>query len=162
MPPIKQGDGKDLLAESDDIFTVELTRRAFNLMWEAAEYRGRTNYPKYVGGQLDNAAQASLEAVRGFRSSFARKLGIIEGELPVLPEEKAKKARAILAKHDKEEAEKAKTKGKKSGMDVLVETGVLTDETKKVRCSAVHKDGGRCLGPDQHKAKHKDKAGNRW
>lgn len=94
MLPLKQGDGRDIL-ESTQIMMVELPYRAFFNLWEHAERRAAETYPRYVGGPLDRAAQASLEAVVAFRSANR---GVL---LEPISEAKAQKIRAAEIKQAK-------------------------------------------------------------
>lgn len=140
IPPVRQGEGKEIM-QNDKTMIVSMPYRAFYLMWEQAERRARENYPKYVGGQLDHHARASLEAVHAFRSAARGE------DLPILPEKKAQKARKIRAKMEAEAATAKKSGDKK-------ETKVPTKIENE--CTSVKK-GVHCLGPAKHKGKHRGK-----
>lgn len=68
IPEIKQGDGKAILADTSPK-AIDLSYRAFYTLWEHAERRAAVEYPKYVGGPLDNVAQMWVEMVAAFRSA---------------------------------------------------------------------------------------------
>lgn len=89
IPTVRQGDGKDILEDTRPMF-VELPYRAFFQLWEHAERVAARDYPRYVGGPLDNAAQAALEAVHAFRSTAFGN----GSPLPILSEEEAQRLRA--------------------------------------------------------------------
>lgn len=114
IPPVKQGEGKEILA-NDSIRVIELPYRAFYFLWEIAERRAAENYGKYVGTQLDDAAQAYLEAVYAFRNVDHQASTMTSENLPIFTEAEAKKIRARLAKIQKAEAEAAKAARKRKG-----------------------------------------------
>ena len=101
IPDVKQGDGKSILSDTT-MKVVELPYRAFYSLWEVAEQRAVQQYPKYVGGPMDNAAQMSLEAVRAFREAA---LGV---QFPELSETEAVQLRARAAKNGTKPAPAAK------------------------------------------------------
>lgn len=151
IPVLKQGEGRMQLRETTPTRVVELPHRAFWMLWEIIESKALRDYPKYVDGPMDNAAQAYLEAVHAFRSAFAGR------PLPVMSEERAQKARMILAKHDVEESKKSKQK--KTAPEP---TEAPESPPKRDRCSSTHRTPKmalvRCGGPVGHKRKHKGKS----
>lgn len=145
ISPLRQGEGAAHLRNDQIIPGTEgLSWRAFYVMWEQVEIRAAQNYPRYVGGPMDHAAQAWLEAVIYFR-----KIANPETQMKVWPEEKAKKARKWWKAEDKRLAELAK---KKKGKAAPEEDG--EPKAKKKRCAA-EKKGVRCRGPLGHGGKHK-------
>lgn len=103
IPPLKQGQGKEILTNTT-VKVVELPYRAFYQLWEHAEAVAANQYQRYVGGPLDHAAQAALEAVRAFREVAN------DTQFPNLSEEEARKIRSRAerraAKKQKVDAEK--------------------------------------------------------
>jgi ribosomal protein L37AE/L43A len=91
IPAIKNGQGKEILSDTR-LMMIEMPYRAMHMLWEHAEKVAAQQYPKYVGGPLDNAAQAALEAVHGLRSAARGEI------LPVLTEVEAMRLRAKSAK----------------------------------------------------------------
>jgi hypothetical protein len=154
IPPIKQGQGSDILHATSPTKVVELPYNAFYMLWESIEARAARDYQKYIDGPLAHVAEAELAAVHAFRSAAADRV------LPIMSEERARKARLILAKHDKDEA-KAKKKPKSEAPETP--SGATESPEKRDRCSAIHRSPKmalvRCSGPAEHKRKkHKGKS----
>ena len=149
MLPVRQGDGKDILSSTAPTKFVELSYRAFWLVWEHIEKEGARQYERYKdGGPLDNIAKAYLEAVHAFRNSYWDRV------LPVMSEDRAKKARAILAQIEEAEASaKKKTKSKSPGEP----TESTESPAKRDQCSSLYRGVNmellRCSGPAGHKRK---------
>lgn len=150
LPPLKQDGGREHLEQTHPVKMVELSWRAFYVLWEQAEIRAQQNYPKYVGGPMDNVAQAWLEATHAFRSSFRDQV------LPIMPEEKAREARQLRT-----ELEKAAKTRKNGGR---ASKAVSEPVVKPQRCREMYDTDrqSRCLGPENHKGLHRDKEGHRW
>lgn len=72
IPYLREGEGKDILDTEGAHRVIELPYRAFWVLWEQAEALAKKNYPKYVGGPMDNVAQAALEATQACRQAFWR------------------------------------------------------------------------------------------
>lgn len=104
IPPVRQGEGRQITKKRTETVVVEIPYRAFYFLWEYAEREGGRQYPKYVGGPLDHVAQTWLDAVWACRSAAA---GV---PLKRFPEDKAKKAREILARVKAKAAAAAKAK----------------------------------------------------
>lgn len=103
LPEVRQGEGKTIL-QNDGPSESGMTNRAFFVVWEQVERRAAENYPKYVGGTMDAAAQAWLEAVVWFRRKAYPGM-----DIDPISETEAQKIRA-------KEAVKAKTKKKDSSV----------------------------------------------
>lgn len=132
--PIKQGEGKSIL-ENTHIKMVELPYRAFYILWEHAERIAARDYPKYVGGPLDNAAQAALEMVHAFRSASRGDI------LPILSEEAAQKIR-------EKEAKRARKRKSVIATAKSVPVSAKCPECGSERLKKIQKDGRklfRCL-----------------
>ena len=111
IPPVRPGEGKDILNSTAPLKIVELPYRAFYSVWELVERRAAEQYPKHVGGAFNNHAQAWLEAAAAFRSAFS---GTI---IEPMDEARAQKARRILARIEAEEAAAAKRKGSRKSSE---------------------------------------------
>lgn len=101
VPPVAQGQGKEIM-ERDDPVVVMLPYRAFYFMWEHAERQGAKEYPKYVGTNMDRAAQTWLDAVHAFRNAAAGQ------DLKRYSESKAQKGRSIRKRMLERAAEAAR------------------------------------------------------
>jgi predicted RNA-binding Zn-ribbon protein involved in translation (DUF1610 family) len=140
IPSVRQGEGKEILANNETHVAVELTYRAFYVMWEHAEAIAKAQYPKYVGGPLDNAAQTALEACKAFREA---NVGI---EFPNLSEAEAQKIRARAAKRAAKEAAenaakmakaRASKKGKGTSIDeAIIDEGVVDKDNACPSCGS--------------------------
>jgi hypothetical protein len=106
QPEIYPGDGDSIL-DNTKMVVVELPWRAFWMLWEHAEKRGARYYPQYVNRSdgMERAAAAYLEAVHACRSAYRGEI------LPLMDEDKAKRARQVRAQMLEEQ--KAKKKGAK-------------------------------------------------
>lgn len=89
IPYLRDGEGSEILANSETIRTVEMTYRAFYVTWEIVEGLARKNYQRYIGGPMEGSALAALEAVQAFRSAFWRR------EIPTLSESEAQRVREM-------------------------------------------------------------------
>lgn len=112
IPEVKQGQGKEIL-ENTSVRIVELPYRAFYMLWEVAEKRAAENYARYVGGPMDHAAQAYLEAVLAFRNAARSAAGL--DHLPFFTEEQARKIRKKFEKHQRALAEQEKAARSRKG-----------------------------------------------
>lgn len=106
IPYLKNGEGAEILQDSDHIRTVEMTYRAFYVTWEQVEALAKKNYERYIGGPMEGSALAALEAVQAFRSAFWRR------EIPTLSESEARAIR------EAEKSGKTKKGAQTSGADV--------------------------------------------
>lgn len=166
LPVVHQGDG-DIILNDTRMMVVEIPYRAFYMMWEYAERRAEKIYPQYINRTdgMEKAAFAMLEAVHAFRSSFRGEV------LPILDEQEARRLRLLRTQMLEAQAKKSKSPGEpsKSVTEPAVDEGSISETSepsskKKVRCREVYDGdpGDRCLGPESHAGKHKDKYGNRW
>lgn len=155
IPPVREGEGRDILLATTPTKVVELSYRAFYLLWEHVEKVGAERYARYKnGGPLEHVADAYLEAVHAFRNSAA------DRTLPVMSEKSAQRARKVLA--EIETAEAAKSKKKPPAEVPGGATEAPESPAKWDRCSSLHRTKKmelvRCSGPDGHKRKkHKSK-----
>lgn len=95
IPKVKQGDGKEILANTK-MMTLEIPYRAFYFLWEYAERIAEKDYRRYLDGPMANASLATLEAAYACRNAvFESATG---STLPLLSESDAQK---IRAKEDK-------------------------------------------------------------
>lgn len=150
VPEVRQGEGGDLLNQTDPVMFPELTQRAFRNLWEIVEAKARVDYPKYLNGPMHNVAMMRLEQVTAFRSAAA---GVV---ITPMDEAKAQKARRILSKIKAEEAaaEKAKKKAKKGAVEETEEErhereDAAMEKSMKKRCPVEYK-GERCKLKAEH------------
>lgn len=99
IPFLREGEGKDILDTKSPVRTVELSYRAFYVMWEQAEALAKRNYPKYVDGPMDNVAQAALEAVIAFRNVWWCR------DLAAVSEKEAVRVRELERKRPRRDAQ---------------------------------------------------------
>lgn len=87
IPYLRDGEGSEILKTEGQFRTVELSARAFRVMWEQAEALAKKNWPRYAEGPMRDVALAALEAVTAFRSTHWQR------DLQPISEEEAKRVR---------------------------------------------------------------------
>lgn len=160
IPYLREGEGKGIL-DNDTPVVVETTYRGAHILWEIAEGLAKRSYQQEIDGPFANHANAILEACYGLRN---RRYESLYGKpLPRMSEERARKARKALAEIKAQEAKTAKgaAKGRREAQNAENQASDTNPAKKKARCEAT-KRGSQCLGPQNHKGKHKNKKGDRW
>lgn len=156
IPPIRPGEGADIMQMTSGV-ALDLPYRAFYTLWEIAEAKARVQYPKYVTW-MPHVAEMWAEAVLAFRNAHRASSGL--PPLKLYTEEKAQKARRILAKHEKAEAERkraaaAKARAAKQGKST--DAGEAPTEPSKARKSPKATPGRPRTKKEAQKRKQKAK-----
>lgn len=154
IPPLKQGQGAEILRKVSPTRIIELPYRAFYTLWEIAESKAQTAYPHYKNGPLDHVSDMWLEVIAAMRSAE------LETPIEVFSEKQERKLRRKQEKSLKPSTPAAKPKKPAETTTAGKESD--TQEICGVKHKAPDKKTRKCIRKPDHNGKHKDRRGNRY